>query len=152
MTVKSMKEIISFSLKDTKKAAYQFAEIIKKNMRGGSIVRLKGELGAGKTVFARFLAEALGIDGNTVKSPTYTYLREYKGKGFNVYHFDFYRLEDADEPVLNEIIEIIEKGDNVVLIEWPEKIEHILPKKSTEIKLDVCGRNKRKITIRQDDC
>jgi len=144
-----MKEIISFSLEDTEKAAYSIARIVTGKIKGKNIVCLKGELGAGKTVFARALSKALGIDEKIVKSPTYTYLREYKGKGFTVYHFDFYRLQETDELVLNEIIEIIEKGDSVVIIEWPEKIEHILPDSKIEIKMDICGKNKRTITIKE---
>jgi len=146
--LKSMKEIVSFSELETKKAAYDLVKkIIGKTLKP-IVVCLKGDLGAGKTVFVKGFSEYLGINPDIVKSPTYTYMRMYKGKDFIIYHFDYYRLKEPDELVINEILEIIEKKGNILLIEWPEKIEKILPKRRIEVNIEQGETNKsRKIRI-----
>lgn len=144
-----MKEIISFSEEDTKKAAKEIAKNMSGKMTGGNVICLKGQLGAGKTVFVKGFAEYIGIDPCLVKSPTYTYLRKYEGKGVKVYHFDYYRLEELNESASGEILEIIDDKNNIVLIEWPEKLKHILPDKRIEIEIELVEdkKNTRKIKI-----
>ena len=144
-----MKEIISFSEADTKKAAKEITENLISKKKGSKVVCLKGRLGAGKTVFVKGFSENFGIDPCLVKSPTYTYLRKYEAKGIRIYHFDYYRLDSSNELIENEILEIIDDENNIILIEWPEKIEHILPEDRIEITIEQEGneKNTRKIKI-----
>jgi tRNA threonylcarbamoyladenosine biosynthesis protein TsaE len=146
-----MIEILAFTQAETEKTACDLAQKLLKNPDKTVLICLKGELGAGKTTFVRAFCKSLGIDECLVKSPTYTYLREYKGNGQAVYHFDFYRLNQADDLVVNEILEILDKEKSFMLIEWPEKIEHILPENRIDIIIKIGeDKNSRKITINND--
>ncbi|RFC53826.1 tRNA (adenosine(37)-N6)-threonylcarbamoyltransferase complex ATPase subunit type 1 TsaE [Brumimicrobium aurantiacum] len=85
-----------------------------------------GEMGVGKTTFISYLVKAMGIV-DQVSSPTYGYVNEYESPFFGtVYHFDLYRIEDESEAYDIGIEEYIYR-DNVVFIEWAEKIENLLP-------------------------
>jgi len=145
-----MKEIISFSEADTKKAAKEIAKKISGKKAGPRVVSLKGQLGAGKTVFVKGFSENFGIDPCLVKSPTYTYQRKYESDGVCIFHFDYYRLNESNELIENEILEIIDDNNNIVLIEWPEKLEHILPDERIEVSIELEGnkKNTRKIIIK----
>lgn len=93
-------------------------------LRAGDVVGLSGDLGAGKTVFTRGIAEGAGASGY-VASPTFTFVREYKGSTL-VYHVDLYRLDDPrqlDDLGLDEILD----RDAIVVIEWAEKAASLLP-------------------------
>jgi tRNA threonylcarbamoyladenosine biosynthesis protein TsaE len=107
-------EIITRSELDTEGAGARLAE----SLRGGDVVLLHGELGAGKTAFTRGLARGLGIDPAEVSSPTFTLVQEYHGR-LTLYHVDLYRLEEreVDDLGLDELV----LGDGVVVIEWAER-------------------------------
>lgn len=118
-----MESVIVSSIDETKKLACKFAKILK----GGDIVLLNGDLGAGKTTFTKFVLKSLGVKDD-VTSPTFTIMREYKGKKFNIYHFDMYRLgsgQEAREFGLEEYVYSKEKK-SIVFIEWSENISDIL--------------------------
>lgn len=110
----------------------------------GGVLCLMGNLGAGKTTFTKYFAKNLGIQEFRVKSPTYTYYREYdltflaappdRFKKF--YHFDFYRIEELDELLLSEIEEFWENEDNLLIIEWPERVKDYLPDQRFELKIE----------------
>lgn len=99
------------NIKDTDALAARIAE----KLKGGEIILLNGNLGAGKTTFTKGLAKALGVD-EVVTSPTFTFMKEYHGR-LDLYHFDMYRVEDEDELYelgLNEYLYM--RG--VCVIEW----------------------------------
>ncbi|MBA2690204.1 MAG: tRNA (adenosine(37)-N6)-threonylcarbamoyltransferase complex ATPase subunit type 1 TsaE [Burkholderiales bacterium] len=91
----------------------------------GLCVFLKGDLGAGKTTFARALIQALGYEGR-VKSPTYALVELYKLSSVCLYHFDFYRFHDPQEWIDAGFRECF-NDENVCLVEWPEKAGGLLP-------------------------
>lgn len=102
----------------------------------GDVVALFGDLGAGKTTFARGVLRALGHDG-AVPSPTFTLVQHYEMPGISVAHFDLYRLGDAGE--LHELGLDDARHDGAVLIEWPEIVAHALPADRLEVHLEDAG-------------
>lgn len=111
-------------------------------LKAGDVLALEGDLGAGKTVFAKGLAEGLGIQA-TIDSPTFTIVKEYQGR-IPFYHLDVYRLESADEALgFEEYL----YGDGVCLIEWASRISDWLPDDSIDIRLTVLGNDRRQIDL-----
>jgi len=102
------------------------------------IICLNGELGSGKTMFTKGIANALGINEN-ITSPTYTIIKEYNGE-YPLYHMDVYRLDGNVEGT--GIEEYFTKG-GVVVIEWADTIKDILPAERLDIKFRVVDENKR---------
>ncbi len=110
------------------------AEKIARTLRGGEVIVLSGELGAGKTAFTKALAAALGVK-ETVLSPTFTMVKEYKGENLGLYHFDLYRIEDAAE--LEELgLDEYFSSDAVTVIEWNKLDFSDFPGKVIEISID----------------
>ena len=107
------------------------------------IICLNGELGSGKTVFTKGIANALGID-EIITSPTFTIIKEYTTGEMPLYHMDVYRL-DGDTAGVG-IEEYYTKG-GIVIIEWAKTIEDILPKERLDIKFKVIDENKRLLVI-----
>lgn len=106
------------------------------------ILCLNGELGSGKTIFTKGIANALGIE-ETITSPTFTIIKEYEGE-LPLYHMDVYRLDGKTEGI--GIEEYFTKG-GVVVIEWANTIKDILPEERLDIKFKVTGENKRTIIL-----
>lgn len=106
-----MAKYISESVEDT----YALARKIAERLKGGEVILLNGNLGAGKTTFTKGLAKALGID-EVVTSPTFTFMKEYKGR-LSLYHFDMYRAEDEDELYELGLSDYL-YADGVCVIEW----------------------------------
>lgn len=102
------------------------------------IICLDGELGSGKTVFTKGIANALGIT-ESITSPTFTIIKEYNGE-LPLYHMDVYRLDGNTEGT--GIEEYFTKG-GVVVIEWADTIKNLLPKERLEIKFRIVDENKR---------
>ena len=108
---KGLTRYISHNLEDTAFLAKKIAD----NLKGGEVILLNGELGAGKTAFTKCLAKCLGIE-EVVTSPTFTFMKEYKSR-LSLYHFDMYRVIDADELYelgLNDYLFM----NGVCVIEW----------------------------------
>lgn len=118
-------------------ATEQLGALLAHAMTDGSVIFLKGELGAGKTSLVRGLLRQLGHTG-PVKSPTYTLLEEYSVDGREIVHFDLYRLADPEELDLIGIRDYFNES-SCCLIEWPERGEGYLPRE------DLC------ITLRHRD-
>lgn len=108
----------------------------------------KGEMGAGKTTFIRYICQELEVVEN-VSSPTFSIINEYSCKnGELVYHFDFYRIEKEQEAVDIGCEEYFYSG-NICLVEWPEKILNLVPEPKIEVTIVSDGVN-RKITFSHD--
>lgn len=103
----------------------------------GGRIHLRGDLGAGKTSFARGLLRACGITGR-IKSPSYALLESYNVSNLYFYHLDFYRFRDSLEWVDAGFRDILQ-DDNVVLIEWPERAGDVLPAPDLDIRFDYSG-------------
>lgn len=136
-----MKQYISTSEEETRKIARKLAREIKTG-----VIALTGELGAGKTTFVQGFAKALGIKDKII-SPTFVLIRQHKFGGGILYHIDLYRLENNINIKQLGIAEIISNPDNLVLIEWAEKIKKNLPKKTIKINLKKVTENERLITV-----
>lgn len=114
----------------------KIAELISKNITGGQIFGLIGPLGSGKTTFVKSLAKKLKVKSH-VTSPTFVLMNRYKFKKLNknlwLYHLDIYRLKNFKDVEALGIKEIWHNKDNVVVIEWADKIKKYLPKKTKKI-------------------
>lgn len=105
-----------------------------KEAKPGDVYTLTGELGVGKTVFARGIAEGLGIK-EPIVSPTFTILQIYESGRIPFYHFDVYRISDPEE--MDEIgYEDYFYGEGLAMIEWGNLIPELLPKKRKEISIE----------------
>ncbi len=120
----------SFSADDTFELGLRFG----KETAPGTVITLEGDLGAGKTVFAKGFAKGLGISEH-VTSPTFTIMQIYDEGRIPLYHYDAYRIEDPEE--MEEIgYTDYFYGDGVCLIEWAGNIEEFLPEHITKISVD----------------
>jgi len=127
--------------------SHQLGMELAKELGQGGVLCLYGDLGAGKTTFTQGLAKALGID-QKVSSPTFVLMREYAfGDSKKLYHIDLYRLESLLEAKSIGIVEILQNNNNVVVIEWPEKVESLLPKNRWEVRIVSTGPETREILI-----
>jgi len=139
----------------TSEETREAGEKVAKRLKGGEILALVGELGAGKTTFIQGLAHGLKITQKVI-SPTFILMRQYKIKIFNnlkirkLYHLDLYRLEGKVESEVRSLgIEDIWKNPkNIVVVEWADKLTGFFPKNTIWITFENIGENKRKITVK----
>ena len=122
----------------------EFGKMLKK----GDIICINGDLGVGKTVFVRGVARTLGVKGY-LTSPTFTIVNEYETSTIPLYHLDLYRIDDPEEFYEFGIEEYLDDG--IVIIEWANKVESVLPENPIyiEIKKTKRGENERIIRIRR---
>jgi tRNA threonylcarbamoyladenosine biosynthesis protein TsaE len=125
-------------LNSAAKALFTFAD-------GEMIFVFKGEMGAGKTTFIKALCEELGVE-DVVSSPTFSLVNEYAAGNSPVYHFDFYRIRDIREAYDIGYEEYFFSG-HICLIEWPEKVEEILPELYIIVEIKVLAPDKRAFTF-----
>lgn len=111
----------------------------------GSVVALNGPLGAGKTQFVKGLAEALGVT-EEVSSPTFTLIHEYSGTRRRLCHFDFYRMETAEEAAALGLEDYF--GKECCAVEWAEKFPGLLPANCIQVTIHPRADGSRAITIR----
>lgn len=136
-----MKNFVSKSESDTA----NFASKIALNARPGDIFCLRGDLGAGKSVFARGFIRALCGKDIDVPSPTFTLVQTYEAPCADIWHFDLYRIkapEDIFELGWDEAL-----NDGISLIEWPERAENYLPRNRTDILFTAKKDESRIITV-----
>jgi tRNA threonylcarbamoyladenosine biosynthesis protein TsaE len=110
----------------------------------GMVVALQGPLGAGKTTLVKGIALSLGII-EQITSPTFIIISEYSGK-YKLYHVDLYRLQCEQEAYDLGLEEII-YGQGITLIEWPEKIQGLLPKDAIKVMIEINNNGERKIKV-----
>lgn len=107
---------------------FELARNFAKKLKVGDILALVGELGAGKTCFVQGLTAGLGVPKDTyVRSPSFTLMNEYSGGRISLYHFDFYRLEEAGELADLGLDEYF-YGDGVTVVEWADRFPGAMPK------------------------
>jgi len=136
------KTFISRTVADTEDFAAEFV----KSLPRGSVVALHGDLGAGKTVFARGMARGLGIKG-AVSSPTYTIVQEYDmPDGGRFYHLDLYRISDEHAALGFGVDEFLDDPTAITLLEWPERITGLLPPETRHLVLKHLGEGEREIS------
>jgi tRNA threonylcarbamoyladenosine biosynthesis protein TsaE len=109
-------------------------------LRRGDVIALHGDLGAGKTTLVRGLIQSLLGHGEEVPSPTYTLVQMYEGPGFPVWHFDLYRLENADDV---QELGWDETQDGAALIEWPDRAGEHLPVNRLAVLLQISWDGRR---------
>jgi len=138
-----MKKIVTNSFEETQKLGFDFA----KTLHGGDVVCLYGDLGSGKTTFAQGFAQGLGITQKII-SPTFIVIRSYQvdhEKVKNFHHVDLYRIESEHDIEGLGLIELMQDKENIVVIEWPEKIENMLPQNRKDILFKYIAEEAREI-------
>jgi tRNA threonylcarbamoyladenosine biosynthesis protein TsaE len=132
----------SRSVPETESIAAQLAA----TLQSGDLLALEGQLGAGKTQFVRGLVRALGGDGKQVSSPTFILLNVYETPRFPVYHLDAYRVQSGEDFSAIGFSELLEQN-GLVVVEWPSRVEEILPPTRINIQIEITGKTTRQITI-----
>lgn len=137
-----MKKIEIESLSELPKVA----EAVLGELCGRSVVLFRGPMGAGKTTLISRIAAALGAE-DTVTSPTFALVNQYEGEGGRrIYHFDFYRINNVEEALDLGYEEYFYSGE-LCLVEWPEKIEPLLPEDAMTVTITVGEDEHRCFTI-----
>lgn len=111
------------------------AESIIEELGERRVVLLRGSMGAGKTTLVSRIARCLGAE-DTVTSPTFALVNQYEGANMRIYHFDFYRIDRIEEVFDLGYEEYFYSGD-LCLVEWPEKIEELIPDSVMEVRITV---------------
>lgn len=124
----------------------QVGERLAAELSAGSVVAVRGDLGAGKTCFVRGVARGLGFCG-MVTSPTFTLIHEYRSGRLPLYHVDLYRLTDVQQAVGIGLEDYL-GGDGVTVIEWPERVAALLPAGTRWVEIQITGPTTRQITVR----
>ena len=138
-----MEEFVSFSVADTEK----FAETLAERLKNGGYLALFGGMGAGKTTFVRGLVKALCPEClELVHSPTFAIVNEYRGSSIDIFHFDLYRLTDEDDLYSTGFYDYGEQK-SLIITEWSELFEDIIPKNAIRLKIEHIGENGRRFTV-----
>lgn len=133
------------SITNNEEETLNFADEIAKKVEDGGVICLFGDLGTGKTTLTKGIARHFGLAEMTIKSPTYTYIRKHEARGQNIYHIDLYRLNNIDELLLQEIEELFENPQNIIIIEWADRMEKYLPENRINIYLEYIDDKRRNI-------
>lgn len=133
---------IEYEISDINRVARMFIDQIGEN----TVFAFNGSMGAGKTTFIKAVCEELGVE-DVINSPTFAIVNEYETKeGQQIYHFDCYRLKSVEE-ALNFGAEDYLYSGNLCFIEWPEKIDALLPENTVFVNIKVLSDTKRAIEI-----
>ncbi|MHB1865241.1 MAG: tRNA (adenosine(37)-N6)-threonylcarbamoyltransferase complex ATPase subunit type 1 TsaE [Candidatus Saccharimonadales bacterium] len=141
-----MKDIVTIS-HQTKTAdeTINIGQSVGENLKGGEVIELISDLGSGKTTFIKGLVKGAGSQ-ELVSSPSFTICNEYIAKSFTIYHFDFYRLKDPGI-IKRELAEVVGNMESVVVIEWPDAVENILPSPRLVINIQLTENGERIINL-----
>jgi len=123
----------------------QLGRNIGARLRGGEVIELRSDLGGGKTTFTRGLAAGVGSK-DAAASPSFTISRVYDAGKLVVHHYDFYRLPEAGL-MGEEISEVLEDTNAVIVVEWAEVVQAILPPERIVIQIEATGETDRRLTI-----
>ena len=116
---------------------------IKEYLQNGDVILLKGEIGAGKSHFARSLIQAAMDKVEEVPSPTFTLVQTYDTKIGSIWHADLYRLSDQSEIFELGLIDAF--GKEIVLVEWPDRLGHLEPEDALKIEMVILENDKREV-------
>lgn len=133
---------ISF-ITDTALATELLAEKIGARLKGGEVIELVSDLGGGKTTFMRGLARG-AKSTDSVTSPTFTVSKVYQSPGFEIHHFDFYRLPDPGL-MIHELEDLVGDPGAVVAVEWADAIQQVLPEGRLTITIESHNESQRNI-------
>lgn len=131
-----MAKFISNSREET----YAFAMEYAKTLKAGDVLLLDGDMGAGKTVFAKGIAKGLGIE-EEVTSPTYAYMNDYEGR---LFHYDCYRIESVEQAESLGLADYFYMG-GICLVEWAQNVAPLLPKMVKRVRILKIGDGQREI-------
>jgi tRNA threonylcarbamoyladenosine biosynthesis protein TsaE len=121
----------------------EIAAAVGSKLRGAEVIELVSDLGGGKTTFVKGLAKGMG-SLDEVRSPSFTLSNEYFAGALRLYHFDFYRLSEPGI-MRQELAEAVADLSAVVVVEWPEIVEDVLPPARLVIRIKVTGENSRRL-------
>jgi tRNA threonylcarbamoyladenosine biosynthesis protein TsaE len=124
-------------------ATLKIASQVGSRLKGGEVIELVSDLGGGKTTFVKGMVEGMGSPDH-VHSPSFTLSNEYKAGSTTLYHFDFYRLEEPGI-MREELAESLSDPNAVVVVEWPEIVEDVLPPNYLSIHFQVTGEKSRSV-------
>jgi tRNA threonylcarbamoyladenosine biosynthesis protein TsaE len=134
-------QIASTSLENTA----QLGVALGSRLRGGEVIELISDVGGGKTTFVRSVAAGMGST-DKVASPSFTLSREYRSDTLTMFHFDFYRLNDPGI-MANELAEVIGDSQAVVVVEWADIVEDVLPAQRLTIRIANTGETSREFSF-----
>ena len=139
-----MKEILIPTLSDLDAAAQEFLSL----MGDEAVYTFEGEMGAGKTTFINALCRALGVEDDPTGSPTFSIINEYRSDTTAelIYHFDLYRIESLEQAFDIGVEDYLDSGA-LCLIEWPDRIDDILPDDTVRVKIEVSPNGERRLII-----
>jgi|UniRef100_A0A7V3YGA5 tRNA threonylcarbamoyladenosine biosynthesis protein TsaE len=141
-----MREVAFWRTESPEETKRRGREFVLEFCRSPVLVLLSGELGAGKTVFVKGMAQALGIPESEVRSPTFSLVHEYSGKSCPLYHMDFYRLSRWEEVVDLGFPEYLEEG-GIVVVEWGEKFLSLFPPPFFWVQIGIVDECARRIRV-----
>ncbi len=144
-----MRETCLVHKEDIEGLAFKVSEIVTKDSSSrAKVILLEGDLGAGKTTFTKALAHVLGIEKDTVHSPTFILKKEYNAEHMifkKLIHVDAYRFTHPSEAKVLRLEEDLKNPDNIVVVEWPSKMNYI--KSDIELEFTVVDDDTREVTI-----
>jgi tRNA threonylcarbamoyladenosine biosynthesis protein TsaE len=133
----------SHSVEQTEQIAAELAS----RLRGGQCIAIHGDLGAGKTQFVRGILKGLGGNPRSVSSPTFVLLNIYETGRLKVYHLDAYRAGGSDDFEAIGFAELLDDPAAIVVVEWPIRVEALLPSKRIDVTIRSTGEADRTIDI-----
>lgn len=125
----------------------KIGRLLGKSLSEGDIICLSGDLGAGKTVFTKGIAAGMGVPQDAIVSPTFILIRQHDQGRIPLYHFDLYRLKDPQDILILGYEEYF-YDDGVTVIEWSDRLKHLIPEKCLKIKIIIKGKTQRLLELK----